>query len=148
MHLGACLVPFKRHRPWQQRELSAYLTVKACEKEERRRREGGGGNEPALEKFRCKSSVKLGLCVLFFNRRFVFARWDTGELAQLAQLGKELRTQTHTYAQSLSSSGSHERQKEPTQHKVIPALSPLKLFVHISVFTDIFTVGLWFVHHL
>lgn len=36
MHLGACLVPFKRHRPWQQRELSAYLTVKACEKEERR----------------------------------------------------------------------------------------------------------------
>ena len=49
MHLGACLVPFKRHRPWQQRELSAYLTVKACEEEERRwmggeqRREKGGG---------------------------------------------------------------------------------------------------------
>lgn len=48
MHLGACLVPFKRHRPWQQRELSAYLTVKACEKEERRwiggeRRRGGKG---------------------------------------------------------------------------------------------------------
>lgn len=35
VHLGACLVPFKRHRPWQQRVLSAYLTVKACEKEER-----------------------------------------------------------------------------------------------------------------
>lgn len=69
MHLGACLVPFKRHRPWQQRELSAYLTVKACEKEERRRIGGGreGGREgasgggggwmggEALEKFRCRS---------------------------------------------------------------------------------------------
>lgn len=77
MHLGACLVPFKRHRPWQQRELSAYLTVKACKKEERRwtgggRREGGGGNEAALEKFRCRSSLKPGLCVLFFNRLVYF----------------------------------------------------------------------------
>lgn len=43
VHLDACLVPFKRHRPWQQRELSAYLTVKACEKEERRCMGGGGG---------------------------------------------------------------------------------------------------------
>lgn len=48
VHLGACLVPLKRHRPWQQRALSAYLTVKACEKEERsgiggaRWRERGG----------------------------------------------------------------------------------------------------------
>lgn len=66
VHLGACLVPFKRHRPWQQRELSAYLTVKACEKEERRwiggGREGGRkglvgvkGGKAALEKFRCRS---------------------------------------------------------------------------------------------
>lgn len=43
VHLGACLVLFKRHRPWQQRELSVYLTVKACEKEERRWT-GGGRN--------------------------------------------------------------------------------------------------------
>lgn len=44
VHLGACLAPFKRHRPWQQRELSAYLTVKACEKEKEvdRRREKWG----------------------------------------------------------------------------------------------------------
>lgn len=63
MHLGACLVPFKRHRPWQQRELSAYLTVKACEKEKRSWM-GGGGNgaccgamreSAAVEKFRCRS---------------------------------------------------------------------------------------------
>lgn len=55
MHLGACLVPFKRHRPWQQRELSAYLTVKACEKEERSwigggRKGGGGGGGGCVEK--------------------------------------------------------------------------------------------------
>ena len=65
MHLGACLVPFKRHRPWQQRELSAYLTVKACEKEERRwiggekegekGLKGEEGEKAALEKFRCRS---------------------------------------------------------------------------------------------
>lgn len=64
MHLGACLVLFKRHRPWQQRELSAYLTVKACEKKKKGddggeggRKEGEGGEGgTALEKLRCRSS--------------------------------------------------------------------------------------------
>lgn len=79
---------------------------------------------------------------------FIFARWDTGELAQLAELGEELFTQTHTYAQSLSVSGSHENQYERCQHKAIPALCPLTLLVHVSAFTDIFTVSLWFLHHL
>lgn len=48
------------------------------------------GGDVALEKFRCRSSVELGLCVLFFNRPVYFARWDTGELTQLASPGKEL----------------------------------------------------------
>ena len=36
--LGGCLVPFRCCRPWQQRELSVYLTVKACEKRRRKKR--------------------------------------------------------------------------------------------------------------
>lgn len=36
--LGGCLAPFRCSRPWQQRELSVYLTVKACEKRRRERK--------------------------------------------------------------------------------------------------------------
>lgn len=92
VHLGACLVPFKRHRPWQQRELSAYLTVKACEKRrkesDRRREERGFGWEAVDGLKRVEQHWKsLGVycewswaCVLFFNRLVYLARCDIGGL--------------------------------------------------------------------
>lgn len=71
--MGACLVLLKRHRPWQQRELSAYLTVKACEK----KKKGDGWGE-RKEEWRLRGMegaqhwkglgvdpVKLDLCVVF-----------------------------------------------------------------------------------
>lgn len=80
--------------------------------------------------------------MLFFNRLVYFARWDIGALHAACAAGStgsgavDLALK-HSLL-GLSSSSTHERQKEPFQHKTIPVLSPLKLFVCIYVFADFF----------
>lgn len=136
VHLGACLVLFKRHRPWQQRELSAYLTVKACEKEERRwtgggRQEGEMGQvgvklgKAALEKFRCRSRVTLGPYVGFQSSSLFclvgcsFCSWFhlVRHCRYCIQTHACTHAHTHTHKLSgMSSSSTHVTQKKLFNH--------------------------------